>query len=138
MTKLLPTDQRIKDLIKDPLLFRYTLYWLNKVERDREKGMLKALGILWEKEDIIEKPNKSTEKPDTLLVPLSVQINPKILEFVKKNLQTADNTNNYDGLKGLIGENDIIIEDSEIDSSILSDVIKNQYNNSKDYNKENK
>ena len=52
-----------------------------------EEFITQALGVVWDKKDIIEKPNSQKDSKidrDKLFIPLSVAINPEIMDFVKK------------------------------------------------------
>lgn len=51
-TKILPTEQCFKDLVADPELLYFTLYWLQKVADDDIKNLLRSLGIYVKYEDI--------------------------------------------------------------------------------------
>jgi hypothetical protein len=57
-------------------------------EQKTHKFIADMLGTIWKAEDLVT-PTKTTSggKRDTLLIPLSVAINPKILEYVHQELK---------------------------------------------------
>ena len=67
------------------ILFLHHYQELNK--NMYEEFITQALGVVWDKKDIIEKPNSQKDSKidrDKLFIPLSVAINPEIMDFVKK------------------------------------------------------
>jgi hypothetical protein len=63
----------------------YIHYHQDLVEQSRYQQLFKALGVLWSKEDLNRKPDKDAPYSDEVFIPLSMVINPKVLDIVKSD-----------------------------------------------------
>lgn len=63
----------------------YIHYHQDLVEQQRYSQLFKALGVLWSKEDLSKPVNPDMPESDEVFVPLSMVINPKILDIVKSD-----------------------------------------------------
>ena len=61
----------------------YIHYHQDLVEQQRYQQLFKALGVLWNKEDLARPIDPDMPESDDVFVPLSMVINPKILDIVK-------------------------------------------------------
>jgi hypothetical protein len=63
-------------------------YHQDLLEQQRFKSLFKALGVLWQKSDLDTKGDVS--ETDEVFIPLSMVINPKVLDLVKSNRKSKD------------------------------------------------
>ena len=63
-------------------------YHQDLIDQQRFKSLFKALGVLWQKGDLDTKTDISDT--DDVFIPLSMVINPKILDLVKSNRKSKD------------------------------------------------
>lgn len=57
-------------------------------EQQKFKSLFKALGVLWQKSDLDTKGDIS--ESDDIFIPLSMIINPKVLDLVKSNRKASN------------------------------------------------
>lgn len=68
----------------------YIHYHQELVEQQRFKSLFKALGVLWQKSEL--EVTDDIKETDDVFIPLSMVINPKILDVVKANQKTKTKT----------------------------------------------
>jgi len=97
------------------ILFLHHYQELNK--RMNEEFITQALGILWNKEDFIEKSGKAKANKNfsQLFIPLSMAINPDIQEYVKKQFHVS---NKPSGTPAYIGGGSYMPKPNEVVNSL--------------------
>lgn len=72
----------------------FLLHYQNLAQKEQQEFISSALGIVWNKKDMVEHVNESgnsSSKPlEKLFIPLSVAVNPDILDYVKKQFKVSD------------------------------------------------
>jgi hypothetical protein len=71
----------------------FLLHYQNLAQKEQQEFISSALGIVWNKKDMVENENSSSSpsKPlEKLFIPLSVAVNPDILDYVKKQFKVSD------------------------------------------------
>jgi len=63
----------------------YIHYHQDLVEQQRYSQLFKALGVLWNKEDLSKPSSPDLPESDEVFIPLSMVINPKVLDIVKSD-----------------------------------------------------
>jgi len=97
------------------------------MEQARYQQLFKALGVLWSKEDLA-KPTKrdpNAPEPDEVFIPLSMVINPKVLDIVRSD--KSSNRKEGEGVK-------VLSDGTPIDKSLgpvksMSDLTKDEFFN---------
>ncbi len=63
----------------------YIHYHQDLMEQARYNQLFKALGVLWSKEDLSRKADPDAPDSDEVFIPLSMVINPKVLDIVRSD-----------------------------------------------------
>jgi len=82
--KIFPNDPRLTSM--SHLELCYTVYWLRKAEEDYWERFGRTLGVIWHREDIdnMMKDEKNKTPTDTVFLPLSMVMQPNIVDALKK------------------------------------------------------
>jgi hypothetical protein len=80
------TLKQVSEMEPEEILFLH--YHQDLVEQQRFKSLFKAMGVLWQKSDLDTKGEIS--ETDDVFIPLSMVINPKVLDLIKSNRKTKD------------------------------------------------
>ena len=76
------TFEQIKQMDNTQLLYLHHYQLL--LQKDQQEFLSTALGIVWDKKSLVEKTENDSSKPiEKLFIPLSVAVNPDILDYVK-------------------------------------------------------
>lgn len=94
--KILPTDPAFKELVNNPLLFKWSVAEISKYEKDKWITFQKILGTHWDVDQF--KKSKNSKPKDYLNIPLTVFLDPDKVKDIKQNLQRAEGKN-LDNLK---------------------------------------
>lgn len=78
------TFEQVREMSYTELLFLH--HYQEMVKNEQQEFIVNALGVVWDKESLVSKLNVGTEnKPiEKLFIPLSVAVNPDILDYVRK------------------------------------------------------
>jgi len=103
----------------------YFLHHYQEVVKNEEQGYLaSALGIIWDKEILTEKLTSSSKPLEKLFIPLSVAINPDILDYVKKQFNMSSSKKSSG--PAYIGGGDYMPKSNEVINS-LGDMSKDDF-----------
>ena len=76
------TFEQIRQMSETEILFLY--HYQELLRQQDQEFLTNALGVIWEKENLVGKLESDNQKIEKLFIPLSVAINPEILDYVKK------------------------------------------------------
>ena len=96
------------------------------VQREQQDFLSTALGIVWDKKNLIANitDEKSTTPLEKLFIPLSVAVNPEILDYVKKQFKMS--TSGSNNKPPFIGGGEYMPKSNEVIHS-LGDLPKNEF-----------
>jgi hypothetical protein len=64
----------------------FFLYWKDRVWMERQKGVLKALGLVWNKKDLFRADVKPDSETEEIMLPLSTLLVPDLMKQLRTNL----------------------------------------------------
>lgn len=80
------TPRQIKEMTEEEIYF--ISHYQNKVEKDRMETLLEYLGVIWDlSEDKVEVSSAIQQNSNKLIIPLSVAINPDIIDHVRDKMK---------------------------------------------------
>lgn len=82
------TFDQIRQMDDVEIMFLY--HYQNLLQKEQQEFMSTALGIIWDKKDMIKSMGSDDGAVDKLFIPLSVAVNPDILDYVKKQFKISD------------------------------------------------
>jgi hypothetical protein len=113
------TLKQVSEMEPEEIL--YIHYHQDLMDQNRFKSLFKAMGVLWNKSDLDAVKDKNAEEIDSdeIFIPLSMVINPKVLDLVKSNRKAKDSPK-------LLGDGSAIpVELGEVRS--MSDLPKEEF-----------
>lgn len=106
----------------DPVDISFIHYHQEMNEEKRFKTLFKALGILWDKNEINNNESRTIEDSNEIFIPLAMTIKPEILDLVNK----SSNSNKKDGIVKTLGDGTAI--DPELGPvKSMSDLSKEEF-----------
>lgn len=86
------TFSQIKEMSLEERMFIH--HYQNLSEDNQMRTLLKALGVIWEKDDFLREPSVSENRENTsrdVFIPLAMTINPNIHKFVGDTAKKSNN-----------------------------------------------
>lgn len=85
------TFEQIRQMDNTQLLYLHHYQIL--VQKEQQEFLSSALGIVWDKKSLLEKTEGDSSTPiEKLFIPLSVAVNPDILDYVKAQFKMSTNS----------------------------------------------
>ena len=81
------TFEEIRKMSDIELLFLQ--HYQELIKKEQEEFFISSLGIVWDKKSFEEKLEKDNKPIEKLFIPLSVAVNPDILDYVKKQFNVS-------------------------------------------------
>jgi hypothetical protein len=84
-TGCLPTDPAFQELSRNEPLLQFTVHWLQKGESDLMDALMRLLGCVWHREDVVKMlKGETAAAPDRVFLPLAMGCNPQLGEQLKE------------------------------------------------------
>ena len=122
------TPDDIRKMTYEEILFIH--HYQNRTDEERQNFLNTVLGVVWSAEEFIEKPQPAgarppvdTGPPDKMFIPLSMAINPELVQRVKESLGLAKGGN---AGKSVIGGGDYMPKENEVIHS-MADMSKAEF-----------
>jgi hypothetical protein len=83
---VLPTDPKFIALSQNEELLQFTAHWLRKYDNDLLTVVSKALGIIWDRDQVaaMTQGKEKATAPNEMFLPLAAAVNPELLEGLAK------------------------------------------------------
>ena len=105
------TFEQMKQMNETEILFLY--HYQNLLQKEQQEFISTALGIVWDKSSLAKSTESGSGDFNKLFIPLSVAINPDILDYVKKQFKVSDK-----GKSAFIGGGEYMPKANEVVSSM--------------------
>lgn len=101
------TFEDIRKMSDVELLF--LKHYQEVIKKEQEEFLVSSLGIVWDKKSFEDKMDKGDKPIEKLFIPLSVAVNPEVLDYVRKQFKLGKGG----GKPPLIGGGDYIPKQGE-------------------------
>lgn len=115
------TFDQIKQMDNTEIMFLY--HYQNLLQREQQEFMSTALGIIWDKKSMAKSMGDEGGSLEKLFIPLSVAVNPDILDYVKKQFKLTDKKSKK---QAFIGGGEYMPKSNEVVSS-MEDLSKEDF-----------
>lgn len=89
------TLKQIAEMGREEILFIH--YHQELLAQEQMKLLLTSLGVLWNRDDVGKADSRNEDEMSEILIPLALSINPKIMDFIKKQPKKTGQRSLSDG-----------------------------------------